>query len=141
MDEGMRPAEVARAIGTSKASVSRWRQAYEAGGHEAVAAKRHPGRKPRLTDSQRKCLVDMLLQGPARHGYRTELWTLSRVAEVIEANFGVTYHPCSVWYILRSLGWSCQKPERLARERDEDAIADWRRKDWSRIKKRQKARA
>jgi putative transposase len=62
------------------------------------------------------------------------------VAEVIEMQFGVQYHPGHIWHLLRSMGWSCQKPERRARERDEEAIATWRREDWPRIKKRPKKR-
>lgn len=68
-------------------------------------------------------------------GYPTDLWTCSRVANVIRKRFHVKYHPGHVWYILRDLNWSCQKPERRARERDEAAIARWRKRDWPRIKK------
>jgi transposase len=137
---GRKPAAVARAVGTSRASVTRWRQAVEAGGRQALQAKRHPGGKPRLTAGQRKRLVRMLLQGPRKHGYATELWTLARVAELIAMKFGVQYHPSAVWHLLRRMGWSCQKPERRARERDEEAIARWRREDWPRIEKRAKKR-
>lgn len=138
LERGMTPAAVARALGTSRASVTRWRQAVEAGGQEALAPKPHPGGKSRLTVGQRKRLIRMLLQGPRKHGYGTELWTLARVAEVIAVTFGVEYHPSAVWHILRAMGWSCQKPERRARERDEQAIRRWRQVDWPRIKKRPK---
>ena len=141
IDQGVRPAAVARAVGVSRASVTRWRQAYAVGGHEAMAAKPHPGGASRLTDGQRKRLIRMLLQGPGKHGYGTELWTLARVAQLIAVKFGVEYHPSAVWHILRALGWSCQKPERRARERDEDAIATWRQLEWPRIKKRSKKRS
>jgi len=140
MDQGMRPAAAARTVGTSRASVTRWRQTYEAGGQEAMEAKPHPGGVSRLTASQRKRLIRMLLQGPGKHGYGTELWTLSRVAELIAVTFGIEYHPSAVWHILRAMGWSCQKPERRARERDEQAVAGWRQQEWPRIKKRPKKR-
>jgi transposase len=140
LDQGMKPAQVARAVGTSRASVTRWRQAYQAGGPQAVAAKPHPGRPARLTAAQRRRLAKLLLQGAGRHGYSTDLWTLARVAEVIAVNFGVEYHPGHVWYVLRSMRWSSQKPQRRAREPDEQAIARWRREDWPRIKKRPKNR-
>jgi transposase len=140
LEEGMRPVAVARALGTSRASVTRWRQAYEAGGEKALKAKPHPGGTSRLTVAQRKRLIRLLLRGPRKHGYNTELWTLARVAEVIAVNFGVAYHPSAVWHILRRMGWSCQKPERRARERDEQAIEAWRQQEWPRIKKRPKKR-
>lgn len=140
IDQGMRPAAAARALGTSRASVTRWRQTYEAGGQEAMEAKPHPGGSSRLTPGQRARLIRMLVQGPGQHGYRTELWTLARVAEVIAVTFGIAYHPSAVWHILRAMGWSCQKPARRARERDEQTIARWRQEDWPRIKKRPKKR-
>jgi transposase len=138
--DGMRPAAVARAVGTSRASVTRWRQAFEAGGPKALKAKPHPGGTSRLTDAQRKRLIHLLKKGPGKHGYRTDLWTLARVAEVIATHFGVQYHPSAVWHILRALRWRCQKPERRARERDEKAITAWREQEWPRIKKRPKKR-
>jgi transposase len=140
LDEGLNGAQVARALGVSEAAVSRWKQAYQESGEAGLAAKPHPGGQPRLTAAQRQRLSDLLRQGPRRHGYRTELWTLARVAEVIARRFGVQYHPCHVWRVLHGLGWSCQKPERRARERDEEQIARWRREDWPRIKKRPKKR-
>lgn len=72
----------------------------------------------------------LLLKGAPAHGYGTHLWTLPRVAEVIERHFGVSYHPHHVWRVLRQMGWSCQKPERKAREADDEAIERWRRVDW-----------
>jgi len=140
LEQGMRPAQVAKSVGTSRASVTRWRQAHQEGGSKAVAAKPHPGKPLRLTAAQRRRLAKLLLQGARKHGYSTDLWTLARVAEVIAMNFGVEYHPGHVWYVLRSMQWSSQKPERRARERNEEAIAAWRRDDWPRIKKRPKKR-
>jgi transposase len=89
-----------------------------------------------LSAAQRRRLVTLLGQGALHAGYRTELWTLPRVAELIRDEFGVRYHPAHVWKVLTALGWSCQKPERRAVERDEAAIARWKREDWPRIKKR-----
>jgi len=140
LKEGKSQAEVARIVGTSTASVCRWQQAYDENGQAALAAKPHPGRRPKLTAPQRERLGKLLLRGPRQHGYSTDLWTLARVADVILVNFGVSYDPSGVWHVLRGMGWSCQKPERRARERDEEAIATWRRDHWPRIKKRPKKR-
>jgi transposase len=136
LEQGMKPIRVAEAVGVSPAAVTRWKQAWEKGGEDALASKPHPGGKPRMTAAQRRRLAKLLLKGPRHHGYSTELWTLARVAEVIAENFGVEYHPGHVWKILRAFGWSCQKPERRARERDEETIRRWREVDWPRIKKR-----
>jgi transposase len=136
LEQGMKPIRVAAALGVSPAAVTRWKQAWQKGGEKALAAKPHPGGKPRLTAAQLRRLARLLRRGPRHHGYSTELWTLERVAEGIAVHFGVEYHPGHVWKILRAMAWTCQKPERRARERDEEAIRRWRQEDWPRINKR-----
>jgi transposase len=140
LEDGLGVREVARKIGCSPTSVSRWQAEVQAGGTDALRAKPTPGRPPRLTARQRTRLLNLLLKGATAHGYSTDLWTLPRVAEIIARTFGVRYHPAHVWKILRGEGWSCQKPERQARERDEGAIKQWRADRWPHIKKRQKSR-
>ena len=80
-------------------------------------------------------MAEELVRGPTAHGYATQLWTLARVAEVIERITGVCYHPGHVWRLLRELGWSVQRPARRAAERDEEGIAGWVKEDWPRVKK------
>jgi transposase len=128
--------EVARQIGCSPMSVSRWQTDVRARGPAALRSKRTPGRPPRITPRQRARVLQSLLQGAQAHGFSTDLWTLPRVAEVIARTCGVRYHPAHVWRILRGEGWSCQKPERQAKERDEAAIQRWRTERWPHIKKR-----
>jgi transposase len=135
LDQGWSQSEVARHFGVTPAAVCQWVKAFQRDGPDALKAKSHPGAPPRLTDRQVKRLEQLLLHGPTRQGYPTELWTLSRIVELIRKHFGVTYDPSGVWHILHRMGWSCQKPERRARERDEQAIAVWRKKNWPRIKK------
>ena len=133
--EGRKIGEVAKIVAASESSVKRWRRIVEKGGLEALKAKPHPGRKPRLNEKQKQRLTKILLAGPRKAGYRNDLWTCPRVAEVIAKKFGVKYHPAHVWKILRSLGWTPQKPEQRARERNEADIRRWRRQEWPRIKK------
>lgn len=135
LKKGLGVREVARKVGASASSVSRWKEAVAKGGSQALAAKPQPGRPARLSAQQKERLLQLLLQGPQAHGYASQLWTLPRVAQVIEANFGVSYHPAHVWRILRACGWSAQKPERLVRERDDQQIQRWRRRRWPHIKK------
>jgi len=133
--KGLGVREVARRVDSSPSSVSRWKEALEEGGAQALAAKAQPGRPARLSAQQKTRLLELLLQGPQAQGYASQLWTLSRVGQVIEKTFGISYHPAHVWKILRAGGWSAQKPKRLARERDEEQIQRWRRKRWPHIKK------
>jgi transposase len=132
-------AEVAAAVGASESSVRRWRLAMRQGGLKALQAKPHGGKKPLLSDAQRKQLVGILLAGPLAAGFHNDLWTCPRVAQVIERRFGVRYHPDHVWKLLDKLGWSCQRPEQRAREGNEQKIRRWRTRDWPRIKKERAA--
>ena len=136
LEKGLGVREVARQIGWSPMSVSRWQTEVRARGPDALRPKPTPGRPPRITPRQRANLLKSLLKGAKAHGFSTDLWTLPRVAEVIARACGVRYHPAHVWKILRGEGWSCQKPERRARERDEAAIQRWRTERWPHIKKR-----
>lgn len=135
IQQGKGVRETSRLVGASPGSVSRWKKKHREGGDDALASKAPPGNKRKLTAEQLVELEQLLLLGPCSHGYKNDLWTLARVAEVIEKHFGVVYVANYVWYILRKIGWSAQKPERRARERDEEAISAWRKKDWARIKK------
>jgi transposase len=136
LQEGSRGVrEVGRLPGVAPATVSRWKRALEAGGVEALRARPHPGRLPKLSVEQKRELEGILLKGAQAAGFPTDLWTLGRVALVIEREFGVKYHPRYVWHILKGMGFSAQKPERRARERDEGAIAAWRAENWPKVKK------
>ena len=122
VEQGESPAEVARFLGCGRSSVYTWvKLAKESLG--ALAAKPHPGPAPRLTAEQLTELEGLLLQGAVAHGWRTELWTAARVAELIERRFGVHFHPEHVRKLLkRRMRWTSQRPQRRARERDEAAI-------------------
>src|SRR6266849_6807437 len=124
---GAGQAAVMRALGVSRQTAHQWYHRWRRGGRL--------GRKPRLDQRQLGRVETALLQGPRRHGFATELWTLPRVAMVIARLTGVHYHPGHVWYLLRGLQWSLQRPARRARERDEAAIRQWVRRRWPRVKK------
>jgi transposase len=135
LGQGLSLSEVARRVGSHPSSVLRWRDALQEGGEAALAPKPAPGRPPRLTAREKERLLRLLLQGPMAHGHTTDLWTTQRIAELIERSFGVRYHRDHVGRLMHALGWSHQKPERRALERDEAAIERWVRRDWPRIKK------
>jgi transposase len=94
---------------------------------------------PRLDQRDRERLETALERGPEKWGFKTHFWTLDRIAKVIEKTCRVKYHPRHVWRILRSLGWSRQRPARRAIERDEKAIMRWVRVRWPEVKKTQNA--
>lgn len=104
-----------------------------------MKAKPAPGRPSKLTARQRQRLPRLLLRGAAAWGFETDLWTTTRIATVVKRAFGVRLHRAHVGRVLSGLGWSCQKPERRAVERDEAAIARWKRYRWREIKKKRSA--
>ena len=136
LQDGKSNTEVARLVGADLSSVKRWKRAVAAGGLTVLAAKPNRGRSPKLSPAQRQELAAIVRAGPLASGFRTDLWTCRRVAEVIRQRFGVVYHPDHVGRVLHALGFTQQKPQRRASERDEAAIERWRKRAWPRIKKR-----
>jgi transposase len=133
-DHGATQAEVARTFGVSPQAASIWYRRWRQGGEAALRGAGRAGRKPRLSPAELEAVDQALRKGPEVFGFDTDLWTLARVAAVIERLTGVAYHPGHVWRLLRRLGWSLQRPARRASERDEAAIARWRAQEWPRIK-------
>ncbi|WP_230990309.1 winged helix-turn-helix domain-containing protein [Rhodococcus oxybenzonivorans] len=123
---GRRQVEVAVELEVSQQTASRWFRQWAEGGREALEGAGRAGRRPRLDDAQIEAIREVLRKGPQANGFATGVWTLGRVAIVIERLTGVTYGPTQTWTILRTrLGWSRQRPARRAVERGEDAIVAW----------------
>jgi transposase len=135
VQQGLSLNAAARRLGCAPSSVMRWMEAHHRLGDAGLEVRQAPGRPRRLTVRQEARLLRELLRGALAHGYGTDLWTTKRIAEVIERTFGVHYHRAHVSRLLARNDWSPQKPERRARERDEAAIARWKRTRWPRVKR------
>jgi transposase len=133
--QGLTVRTVAERVGCVPSSVVRWTKAVEQHGDRGLESKPQAGGKARLTAQQLQRLRGILVRGPQAWGYANELWTLARVADVIERRFKERYHVSHVHRLLRQLGFSAQKPARLARERNDVAVEDFRRRRWVAIKK------
>jgi len=132
---GVHQAEVARQLGVSPQAVSVWHVRFQQGGAEALHSRGPSGPAPRLSDTQLAQLEQALLEGATANGFTGELWTLDRIALVIERLTGVRHHPAWVWALLRHrLGWTVQRPKRRAAERDQAAIDRWVKEGWPQIK-------
>jgi transposase len=132
---GRTQADVARALQVSRQSVSRWFRLWTRGGRGTLRAAGRAGRKPRLTTQQLQQIDRALRQGARAQGFRTNLWTLPRVAKLIERRTRVHYHSGHVWRIMRRLHWTLQRPARRARERNPEGISRWVSQRWPTIKK------
>lgn len=132
LDEGVAQAEVARRLKITRQSVSRWAQQPR----RQLAKVRRQGRKSKLGEIARAKLRTALLAGPKAAGFATELWTVPRVRQLIAQRFGQRFSTVHVWRLLGQLGFSPQRTVGRARERDEAKIADWKAREWPRLKKK-----
>jgi transposase len=133
--KGWRQRDIAEALGVTKGAVSQWMKRAKEEGVEGLMRKPPPGAPPRLSEEQRQRLPELLDRGAEAYGFRGEVWTCARVAEVIREEFGVVYHPAHVSRLLRAFGLSLQKPARRASQRDEEAIERWKQERWPALKK------
>ncbi len=133
--QGKPPAEVAAAVGAPRQTVYRWLDVLNADGLDGLRVMSKGGRPSLLDGEQHEELRRILLAVPQAAGFGTELWTIKRLRETIQRRFGVRYSEVHVWRLLGKLGFSSQKPERQARERDEAAIARWKKRTWPALKK------
>jgi transposase len=136
--DGYSTQEVADFLGVDPSSVRRWLAAYRRHGGDGLTAQPVPGRAPKLTTTQEKIVLRWLSDLPSEYGFTTDLWSAPRLAQLIEQEFGAHFYAnyLSTW--LRQRGYTPQKPRRVPREQDDEAIAQWLAEDWLRIK--QKAR-
>lgn len=128
-------AEIARELRASRQSVSRWYAEWRRGGSTALRGAGRAGRKPKLDGKQLKKVDEAVRQGARSHGFGTDLWTLPRVAMVVERVTGVRYHPGHVWKILGAMDWTLQRPAKRARERDQEKVQLWLKTRWPAVKK------
>jgi transposase len=135
-DQKLATAQIAAALEVDGQTVRHWRRLYNKGGREALKMNPHPGRPPLLSDADRARLAQLLLKTPAQCGFDKYLWTTQLVADLIEREFGVTYHHDHVGVILGAMGFTHQKPARRSRERDEQKIQTWRHEVWPALLKK-----
>lgn len=134
--DGHGASEVGRRLGVRRQSAHEWLKRWREGGGKALCSAGAAGPKRKLSDAQCRELAAAIVEGPVAHGYTTAVWTLPRVAKLIEQRTGQHYHPAHVSKVLRLLGFSCQRPSRRAIERNDEQIAHWKRVKWPRIKKK-----
>jgi len=133
LEKGKRPKEVAEILKVTPRCVYRWRQ--ESKQPNRNKASRPLGRPRKLTEKQVKSLEKALDGGAFAFGYAGDYWTLDRIAQVIWQLFKVRYHPSALWYVMDRIGWSSQRPQRRAFQRNEEAVEKWKKEVLPEIKK------
>jgi transposase len=135
-EQGWKQQDIAAALGVSAGAVSQWLKRAREHGVEALRRHPAPGRQPRLTSVQLAQLPALVERGPEAYGFRGQVWTCRRVAEVIRRTFGVTYHPAHVSRLLHAVRHSVQRPHTQATQRDAAAIQAWWRERWPALEKK-----
>lgn len=133
LEQGKKPEEVAEMLAVTARSVYRWRQ--ESKQPKSKKAAPFIGRPRKLTEKQVKQLEKALDRGAYAFGYSGEYWTLDRITQVIWQLFEVRYHPSGVWHLMVRMGWSNQRPQRLALHRNDQAVEVWQKDEQPAIKK------
>jgi transposase len=138
--EGWTQVAIADFLGVHPVTVAKWVARHRQEGDAGLAAKPTPGRPRFLTPDQEQKVLGWLAEKPTAHGFRTDLWTARRVADLIRRRFGVQYHPDYLRAWLRQRGYSPQKPRRRAKQKSQPVIDQWVAGDWPRIQKKRPTR-
>lgn len=140
-EQGWKQKDIAAALGVSEGAVSQWFKKAKEQGAQALRHQPPPGAQPKLSPEQRAQLPVLLAKGAEAFGFRGQVWTTERVAQMIQQQFGVSYHPAHCSRLLRSIKYSQQKPIQKATQRDEAAIQSWKEQRWDELKKRPKTKS
>ncbi len=133
---GVSQSEVARRLAVSPVAVHKWKRTLEEGGTDALRAVPRPGRPTNVPREQLATLPKILARGALSYGFSTDLWTIRRILEVTEAEWGVRYERSAMWRLLKRHGLSWQRPSRQAREKNLVAVKNWKQRTWPRLKKK-----
>ena len=132
---GLSQAEIARKLKVTPTAVNQWHKAWDESGIEALKSIGIPGPQSELTAEKRKAFKKAILKGPESFGYETDLWTLPRLKAVMKKVNRIDFSEVWIWHIVRSLGFTPQKPQVKAKQRNEEAIALWKTKTLPGLKK------
>ena len=125
-NKGKTQADVARKCGVTTAAANRWYAAWDKGGQAALKSKGHSGFASSLTPEKRREFKKAILKGPRAFGFETDLWTLPRLAAVMKKVCKIKFSEVWIWHIVRELGFTPQKPQVKAIQRNEKAIKKWK---------------
>jgi transposase len=124
--KGVPQAEIARRFKATPAAVSYWHAKWKKKGILGLKSKGPTGFASELTQENKILFKKAIIKGPLQYGYETDLWTLPKLSAVLRKVTGFRCSEVWTWHIVRNLGFTPQKPQIKARERDEKAIAEWK---------------
>jgi transposase len=133
--EGYSTEEVADFLGVDGSTVRRGVAAFRDQGDQGLVACPVPGRPRKLTATQEKIARRWLTESPLKLGFATARWTGPRLADLIQQELGIEFPPQDLNAGMRGRGFTPQKPPRVPRGRDPEALAKGLATQGPRIKK------
>jgi transposase len=118
--------DVAQVFRLSVATVREWVHRFLAGGVRGLMPRKAPGRKAKLTPSQKAELAHVIDQGPQAAGFAGGCWRTPMIQDWIWKRFGVLYNVHYVSDLLQNLGFSFQKARFVSDHLDEIARRRWK---------------
>lgn len=133
---GESPEVVARVFGISRMTIYNWLALYRRGGWHALDAKKRGGR-PRKLDAKaiRWVYNTVTMKNPLQLRFPFALWTCGMLVDLIKRQFGISLSRSSVSRLLKQLGLSPQRPLRRAYQQNPEAVEQWLKDDFPRIRK------
>jgi transposase len=119
--------------GLSPACIYGWRQAFLLRGMDSLVYRHGGGRRPKLTSTQKKRLIELIEAGPLVVGCETACWTSVLIRVLIWREFGVLYTCQYVCTLLHNLGFSFQKARFVSEHLDTAKRLTWLAEQWPAI--------
>jgi transposase len=137
--EGFSPEQLAKVLDINPRTVYRWLEQFHYGGQEALKAKPIPGRPPKLSGEQMSWIATTVREkNPLQLQFPFALWTLGMIRELIRTRFAVGLSEVSVGRLMRTLGFTPQRPLHRAYQQDPVLVEKWRAEDYPAIQRRAK---
>jgi transposase len=133
---GWQQKDIADALGVTKGAVSQWMARVREAGVDGLKSHPAPGGQSKLSMDQLAALPGMLARGAEAYGFRGAVWTRKRIRQVIEEVFGVSYHVDHMSFLMDKIGWTHQKPRRVAAQQNQAEVEAWQA-NWETVEKKQ----
>src|SRR3989442_634916 len=128
-----------KALGLSRTAIYPWLRMYEDKGMDALVEKIAKGPEPKLSEKQRQQVKRWILgKDPRQYGFDFGLWSRRIVKALIQEKMGIEVGITAVGRLLASLDITPQKPLRRAYERDPQAVEQWRKQTYPKLRRRAK---
>ena len=133
--DGESPELVVKALGMNPRTIYKWLEKYHHGGEDALKAKPVPGRPPKLSASQMRWISKTIRgKNPQQMCFEFAPWTVAMVRELIKERFDVKLSEVSVGRVLKTLGFSPQRPLHRAWQQNPQMVQDWLETEFPKIR-------